>query len=129
MRDREGSGGAIEQTALALGSVSSHPLSGAPDTHFGGLGRPRNRPRLINDSLTKLPAPIQAERRVSMQIHPVLLGLGCLAAPSFQGDPDEPTYSGTTASSGLCALIPSVHARSAARSRPARSQARDAYNS
>ncbi|MHB8243476.1 MAG: hypothetical protein ACYDHN_15995, partial [Solirubrobacteraceae bacterium] len=38
------------------------------------------------------------ERRVSVQIHPVLLGLGCLAAPSLQGDPDEPTYSGTTAS-------------------------------
>src|SRR3984893_11589658 len=96
MRDPVRSRGAVEQPKLALGSIAAYPLSSAPDADFGGLGRLRHRPGLVNDSLTEQLALIQAERRVSVQIHPVLLGLGCLAAPSLQGDPDEPTYSGTT---------------------------------
>src|SRR5438270_10719517 len=96
MRDPPGSRGAIQQPGLALSLVATNPLSSTTDAHIGGLGRPSHRPCLIDNSLTKQPALIQAERRVSVQIHPVLLGLGCLAAPSLQGDPDEPTYSGTT---------------------------------
>src|SRR5450759_2199453 len=101
MRDRERRRRVIQQAELAVHAIATHPLPGTTNADLDGRGRLRHRPCLINDSLTEQPALIQAERRVSVQIHPVSsLGLRCLAALSLQGGPDEPTYSGTTASAG-----------------------------
>src|ERR1017187_3742994 len=57
MRDQVWSRRPIEQPGLALCSIATHPLASAPDADFGGLGRLRHRPRLINNSLTKQLAP------------------------------------------------------------------------
>jgi len=48
------------------------------------------------------PALVQAERRVSVELHPVTsLGLGGVDTPSLQGVPDETTGSGITPSGQL----------------------------
>ena len=89
--------GAIEQPELALGAVAAHPLARAADADFGGLGRLRQRPLSLDHPPAEQPALVQAEGRVSVQLHPVSsLGLSGLAALSLQGGPDEPTSSGTT---------------------------------
>src|SRR5918994_1789406 len=89
--------GAIEQAELALRAVAADPLARAAHADFGGRGRLRQRPALLDDAPCQQPALVQAEGRVSVELHPVSsLGLGCLAAPSLQGGPDEPTWSGTT---------------------------------
>jgi len=56
------------------------PLPRGADADFGGLGWIRHRPP-VNDALAE-PAPsIHAERRLSVQLHPVpSLGLSRLAA-------------------------------------------------
>jgi hypothetical protein len=70
---------AIAQARLALGPVAAHPLAGGADAHFGGLGRLRERPLLLDDALAEHQALLQAERRVSVQHHPVpSLGLSWL---------------------------------------------------
>jgi len=69
----------ITQARLALGAIAAHPLARGADAHFGGLGRLRERPLLLDDSLTEQQALLQAERRVSVQHHPVSsLGLSWL---------------------------------------------------
>src|ERR1019366_9531540 len=104
MRDRERGRRTIQQAELAVGAIAANPLASAPLTDLSGLGRPLQRPSVINDSPAEIPALVQAERSVSVQIHPVSsLGLRCLAALSFQGGPDEPTYSGTTTSDTMAA--------------------------
>ena len=55
-----------------------------------GLGRLRQRPALNHHPLAQPVPPIQAERRVSVQLHPVSsLGPSRLTALSLQGGPDE----------------------------------------
>jgi hypothetical protein len=94
-----GSRGAVKQAELALAAVAADPLARAADADFSGRGRLRQRPMLLNDALGQQPTLVQAERSVSVKLHPESsLGLGRLAAPSLQGGPDEPTSSGTTAS-------------------------------
>src|SRR5829696_7088294 len=86
---------------LAFGAVAPDPLARAADTNFGGLGRRRQRPLLIDNPLNQHPPLVQAESRVSVELHPVSsLGLSRLAALSLQGGPDEPTSSGTTGRPG-----------------------------
>src|SRR5207253_838980 len=98
VRDRIRRRGAIQQPELALGAVAPHPLAGTADADFGGLGRPRHRPLLLDHPPAQHPAPIQTESSVSVKIHPVSsLRLSRLAALSLQGGPDGPTYSGITA--------------------------------
>ena len=87
MMKHEGGDAIVE---LSCGGLSPDP---------SGLRRPLQRPLLHDNPPGELPSLVQGERSVSVQLHPVSsLGLGCLAAPSLQGGPDEPTYSGTTAS-------------------------------
>lgn len=66
-----------------------NPLAGTPDGAFGGLGRLRHRPCLVNDSLTEQPALGQAERRVSVQIRsgPVLDANEAERGPAVRPDP------------------------------------------
>ena len=98
VRDRAWCRGAVEQPELAFHAVAPDPLAGAADADFGGLGRLRQRPSLINYSPAQLPTTIQTECSVSVEVHPVSsLGLSRLVALSLQGGPDGPTYSGTTA--------------------------------
>src|SRR3989442_372726 len=96
VRSRVRRRGAGEQPELALGAVTPDPLAGAADADFGGLGRLRQRPSLLDHPTAQLPTSIQTESRVSVQVHPVSsLGLSRLPALSLQGAPDGPTYSGT----------------------------------
>src|ERR1700683_4576630 len=99
MRDRTRRRGAIEETETPLDPIAPDPLAGTADADFGGLGRFRQRPPIIDNTPAQQPTSIQTERSVSVKVHPVLpLGLSRLAALSLQGNPDGPTSSGTTPS-------------------------------
>src|SRR5437588_6048787 len=88
---------AVEQPELAILAVAGDPLTRAADADFGGRGRLRQRPVLLDDPSAEQAAFVQAEGSVSVKVHSVSsLGLGRLAAPSLQGGPDEPTCSLTT---------------------------------
>jgi hypothetical protein len=70
---------AICQARLAIGAVATRPLARGADARFGARGRLRERPLLLDDALTEQHALPQAERRVSVQHHPVSsLGLSWL---------------------------------------------------
>jgi hypothetical protein len=72
-----------EQVAAYMSDPANDP------EWIGGL---RQRPTLIDNAPGQQAALVQTESGVSVEIHPASsLGLGCLAAPSLQGGPDEPT--------------------------------------
>src|SRR5947209_6035133 len=71
MRDQPRRRRPIQQPELAVDSIAAHPLASAADADFGGRGRLRQRPPLINYPLAQTPALVQAERSVTVQIHPV----------------------------------------------------------
>ena len=82
--------GAVEQPQLAFGPVAGDPLGGGSLAHLGGLGRLAERPSLLNNSSREPAALVQAERGVSVELHPATsLSLGGLSTPSLQGGPDE----------------------------------------
>ena len=76
--------GAIEQAGLTLGPEAADPLARRPPlADLGGPGRLSQRPILINDPPAEQAALVQAERGVSVQLHPVSsLGLSGLSTSS-----------------------------------------------
>src|SRR5438309_983144 len=87
--DRAWRRGPVQQPELALDSITPHPLAGAADADFGGLGRLRPRPRFLHYPPAQLPTPIQTERSISVKVHPVSsLGLSRLGALSHVGVQD-----------------------------------------
>jgi hypothetical protein len=71
MRDRLGCRGAILQAPIALGQVARHPLLTGALANAGGLGRRRQRPTVVDDAQHHDPPTLRAERRVSVNLHPV----------------------------------------------------------
>src|SRR5215207_9960104 len=70
-------------TRPAIRSITRHPLASGADADFSGLGRRSQRPFLLDNATAQSPTSIQAERSVSVQLHPVpSLGAGCVAAPA-----------------------------------------------
>jgi hypothetical protein len=69
--DRGRRRGTMLQPQLAVGAIAPHPLARASDADFGGRGRLRHRPRLLNDTAAQHPPLVQAESRVTVQLHPV----------------------------------------------------------
>src|SRR5207248_1785103 len=61
VRDRARRRGAVQQPELALGAIATDPLARTAHADFGGRGRLRQRPSLIDDSPAKLTAPFQTE--------------------------------------------------------------------
>jgi hypothetical protein len=68
---RRGAEERSKEAGLALGHVAGDPLAGGRLADFGGLGRLRQRPTLLDDALGQQPALVQAERGVSVKLHPV----------------------------------------------------------
>jgi hypothetical protein len=60
----------VVETELAAGAIASDPLASGRLAHFGGLGRLRERPTLLDDTSNQDATPLQAERGVSVQLHP-----------------------------------------------------------
>ena len=82
---------------LALGAIATGPLRAQRTLTPAASAACRQRPTCSTTRWAQSRRPIQTERRVSVQLHPVSsLGLRCLAALSLQGGPARPTYSGTT---------------------------------
>src|SRR3954447_19542918 len=109
VRDEPRRRGPIEETGIALDQEPTHPLASAPDADLGGRGRLGHRPPFDNDTTGKQPPLVQAEGRVSVQLHPVSsLGLVASDTSSLQGGPDEPTSSGTTPRRRPCVPSPAI---------------------
>src|SRR5439155_23614763 len=88
---------AVRQTRLTLAPVTPNPLPRATDADARSRSRRGHGRTLLDDQHTQPPPTAPTERRVTVKLHPVSsLDWGALTAPSFQGDPDEPTCSGTT---------------------------------
>ena len=89
MRDAMRRRGAIAQPGLALGAVARDPLRARALADFGRLGGLRQRPPVREDTNDHPPALIQAEGRVSVQLHPVsslgLTGLSTCQPPRGPG--------------------------------------------
>src|SRR5437763_5139057 len=89
--------GTVRQTRLTLAPVTPNPLPRATDADARSRSRRGHGRTLLDDQHTQPPPTAPTERRVTVKLHPVSsLDWGALTAPSFQGDPDEPTCSGTT---------------------------------
>src|SRR5882757_3080954 len=75
--------GAIQQALLALKTEPREPLEGRAVADSCGLGRLRQRPTLGQYSINQQLAPLDAEPRVSVQLHPVFsLVLGVKTPPA-----------------------------------------------
>ena len=59
------------QPRLALDPVARDPLRAGALAHSGGLGRLRERPPLLKHTTDHRQTPLRAERRVSVNLHPV----------------------------------------------------------
>jgi hypothetical protein len=62
---------AVEQAGLALGLEATDPLAGGALADFGGRGRLSQRPLLLDDPLAEQTPLLQAERGVTVELHPV----------------------------------------------------------
>ena len=62
--------GTIKQTIRTLGTEPSKPLRDRADTHTGSLGRPRQRPALLQHPLHDQPTRMQTGTSVTVQLHP-----------------------------------------------------------
>jgi hypothetical protein len=62
---------AVPQPLLALDPVAIDPLRARALADFGRLGGLRQRPPVLDDAANHPPTLIQAEGRVSVQLHPV----------------------------------------------------------
>src|SRR3954447_8577750 len=88
MRDRQWRRRAIQQAGLAVGPIAGHPLRARAVADLGRRGGLRQRPPLIDNPTDHPPPLIQAERGVSVQLHPVSsLGLAASNTSSLQGGP------------------------------------------
>src|SRR5262249_53541683 len=77
------SGRALEQALLALVVVAGQPLAGRAHAHARGLGRLRERPAPLLDSLDDQQPAVQTGARVAVQLHPVTsLGLVGVIPPA-----------------------------------------------
>ena len=89
MRNRIGSGGAVQQPGPALIAIAPYPLGARAVADSGGLGRLRQRPVLPEHPLGHRQATLRAERRVSVNLHPVssleLTGLSTCQPPRRPG--------------------------------------------
>src|SRR5437763_11239725 len=89
--------GTVRQPRLPPAPVTPNPLPRATDADARSRSRRGHGRTLLDDQHTQPPPTAPTERRVTVKLHPVSsLDWGALTAPSFQGDPDEPTCSGTT---------------------------------
>jgi hypothetical protein len=61
----------IQQSELAFAAIAGHPLVGRARADFGGLGRLRQRPALLNYTPAEQLPLLQAERSVTVKPHPV----------------------------------------------------------
>src|SRR4051812_5801560 len=61
--------GAVEQASRAFGPEPADPATSRALADFGGLGRLRQRPTLIDDTPDEQFALLQAERRVTVELH------------------------------------------------------------
>ena len=89
--------GRSSRPRLAFRAVATGPLARRRLAHFGGLGRLRERPSFFDDPRNEALALFQAERGITVELHPdYLLDAGRFDTPSLQGGPDETTGSGIT---------------------------------
>jgi transposase len=82
--------GAVQQALPALGAMAGQPLARGALADPGRLGGRAQRPPRHLNPLDQQLAALQAEPRVSVQLHPVSsLGLVASTPTSLQGGPDE----------------------------------------
>ena len=71
MRHRQRHRGAVQQPRLALDAIAPHPLAAGALADAGSRGRPRQRPPLLDHPTHHRQPTLRAERRVSVNPHPV----------------------------------------------------------
>ena len=71
VRDRVRRRGTVKQPGLALSPIARDPLRAGPLAHAGGHRRLRERPPLLEHPTHHRQPALRAERRVSVNLHPV----------------------------------------------------------
>ena len=69
--DLMGRRGAIRESLLAFRVIAVDPLTSTADADASGISCRRHRPPLLKHSPSEQPAPLHAERRVTVKLHPV----------------------------------------------------------
>lgn len=82
---------AIEQPLLAFKAVAGQPFRDRANAHAGGRSGLRQRPVQLLDPSYDQQAATRAGPRVTVDLHPVLLGAEGVSTPSIQGGPDGTT--------------------------------------
>jgi hypothetical protein len=81
--DASGRGGAVVEGELAPSPIATLPFARGALAHLGGSRRLGERPVLLDDAAGESSAVVQAERRVSVELHPVTSwGLGGWTPPA-----------------------------------------------